>query len=67
MCVGGVAQVNDENQYTDANGVRYVAKDAADVCKGCAFDIPFSGCATAGNCMASARTDQRSIIWVAVK
>ena len=61
----------DQNQYTDANGVRYVAQDDVRICDGCAFDVDGEPCLDLPKgdapCSANVRADSRSIIWIAVK
>ena len=53
-------------EYTDADGVRYVARDATALCNGC--DIYKDGeCSRAGEfpmCSKTLRADGREIIWV---
>jgi hypothetical protein len=60
--------MTDENNYTDAAGVRYVAEVAKGMCIGCAHDDDNaycnSGCRAAAPCVARDRADKRSIIWV---
>lgn len=57
--------MQNENEYTDANGVRYVAKaaDKSDGCRGCAhFPALSSECLVSSACGQPGRSD--SIIWV---
>jgi len=65
--------MSDESatEYTDANGVRYVARDAdgGASCSGCAHRAidgawRFGACVTSPNCQSDVRADGRDIIWV---
>lgn len=57
----------NENEYTDADGVRFVAVER-DGCKGCGMLPTFSGaCLAATPCSAKVRADGRWIIWVDAK
>ena len=56
----------NENEYTDANGVRYEAVTRIKECnadQGCAFDDDGVGCMGSPNCW-SHGSDNRSIIWI---
>jgi len=53
-------------EYTDADGVRYVARDATKLCNGCA-SYEYGECSRAGEmplCQKTLRADGRDIIWV---
>ena len=62
-----------ENEYTDKDGVTYVAEKEPPLkaCLGCAHDSDHpgstEGCLDAPFCTSSGRDDGRSIIWVVKK
>lgn len=56
--------MSGENSYTDANGVRYVAKEATRLCDGCSFLWGSRSCVVAAVCEATRRADKRQIIWI---
>ena len=63
--------MQNENEYTDASGVRYVAKEftgGQDQCYGCTHDedpdVDPSDCINAPPCEKAKRKDGRFIVWV---
>lgn len=52
------------NEYTDEDGVRYVAEPATDWCCGCAMQLSEAACLAAPECTEYYREDRRPIIWV---
>jgi hypothetical protein len=54
------------NEYTDKDGVRYVAVDNTppESCDGCAMQLSEAACIAAPECTEYHRKDRRPIIWV---
>lgn len=58
--------MTSENEYIDADGVRYVAVESEPLsCRGCAFDRSSFSCPSkAPRCSERQRKDGRPVIWV---
>lgn len=56
--------MTDQNKYTDANGVRYVAADEIRGCQGCAFEEDADHACSEALCLRKNRDDNRDIIWI---